>query len=69
MVPHVAVRLSAQTLPCTEPNALEYRLVSGFDDHIKATTCDAFGVREPDVHRFQKVPFDEGRLDTQPCKE
>ena len=63
-LPHVAVwQMSAQTLPHTEPHALEYRLVSGRDDHIEATTCDVCGAHEPDGHRGQKVPFEVGRLD------
>jgi hypothetical protein len=62
--PHVAVwQMSARTLPCTEPNALEYRLVSGRDDHIESTTCDVCGACEPDGHRGQEVPFEVGRFD------
>jgi hypothetical protein len=52
MVRRIAVWLSAQTLACTEPNALAYRLV-------------LVSVNEPDRHRFQTVPL-EGQLDAQP---
>ena len=67
-IPHVASwEMLAKILLRTEPNAPEHRLVSGSGDHLETTSCDVFGIREPEVRHFREFLFVERRLDIGRC--